>query len=130
MFDTYVSRNVTERVTESVTVHEHRAPTDESVKLLNELTEKALKNITHRFSTSNNTLQTSWAVYVDQPQHKRVALCKFVLNGKEHTLQVDIPEWEVQSKEELLGRLYSEVTERLAKEMLKPLFEEMSCKIV
>lgn len=130
MFDTYVSRNITERVTESVTVHEHRAPTDESIKLLNELSDKTLKNIIHSFSTSNNTLQTSWAVYVDQLQHKRIALCKFVLNGKEHGFQVDIPEWEVQSKEELVMRLYSKVTERLAEEMLKPLFEEMSRKIV
>lgn len=37
-----------------VDVHEHRAPTDESIKLLNEMQEKILKNIVAQFKVDNN----------------------------------------------------------------------------
>ena len=39
-----------------VTIHEHRAPTDESVRLLNEFEEKARKNIIHKISVNENNL--------------------------------------------------------------------------
>ena len=61
MFDTYVQRHTTEYVDRNITVKEYKAPTDESVKLLNEMTEKALNNIVKTFSTSNNTLQAKVA---------------------------------------------------------------------
>ena len=45
MFDAYHVRNVTERVHSSVTVHEHRAPTDESVRLLRDMERAALEKV-------------------------------------------------------------------------------------
>jgi len=48
MFDNHIYKggdNVTQRVTENVTVNEHRAPTDESIKLLKEFREKTTQNL-------------------------------------------------------------------------------------
>jgi len=41
MFDRIYAPRVTEHVTKNVDVHEHRAPTDESIKLYKEMLEKA-----------------------------------------------------------------------------------------
>jgi spore coat polysaccharide biosynthesis protein SpsF (cytidylyltransferase family) len=126
MFDTYVNRHTTEYVDRNITVNEHRAPTDKSVELLNEMTNKALKNITHNFSTTNNTLQVTGAIYHNQPMQERVFMCKFILNGKENKLQIDIPDWQYDTIESIVEALYKEVCNRLAAELMQPFLKEMS----
>lgn len=125
MFDTYVNRHTTEYVDRNITVKEYRAPTDESVKLLNEMTDKALKNIVNTFSTTNNTLQLTAAVYEDYRYEKREFLCKFVLNGKSHALQVGIPTWEFNTPEAMIEELYKRICNELAVELMQPLLKEI-----
>ena len=46
MFDrTYITREETRCISKNINIHEYRASTDESIKLLNEFQEKALDNI-------------------------------------------------------------------------------------
>lgn len=129
MFDTYVNRHTTEYVDRNITVKEYRALTDESIKLLNEMTDKALKNIVNTFSTTNNTLQLTAAVYEDFRHEKREFLCKFVLNGKSHTLQVGILTWEFNTPEAMIEELYKRICNELAMEMMQPLLQEMQNKM-
>lgn len=126
MFDTYVNRHTTEYVDRNITVTEHRAPTDESVKLLNEMSDKALKNIVKTFSTTNNTLQATAAVYEDYRNEQRKFLCKFVLNGKENLLEVDIPTWEYSTPQQMIEELYTQICSKLAIELMQPLLAEMN----
>lgn len=126
MFDTYVHRHTTEYVDRNITVNEQRAPTDASVKLLNEMTEKALKNIVSNFSTTNNTLQTTVAVYEDYRNSDRQFLCKFVLNGKQNILQIDIPIYEYDTPEKMVQELYQQVYNKLAAEIMQPFLKEIS----
>lgn len=126
MFDTYVQRHTTEYVDRNITVNEHRAPTDESVKILNEMTDKALNNIVKTFSTTNNTLQATVAVYEDYRNSERQFLCKFVLNGKENILHVDIPPYEYDTPEKMVQELYKQVCNKLALEIMQPFLKELS----
>lgn len=125
MFDTYVQRHTTEYVDRNITINEHRAPTDESVRILNEMTEKALKNIVSNFSTTNNTLQATVAVYEDYRNSERQFLCKFVLNGKENILRVDIPTYEYDTPEKMVQELYKQVCNKLALEIMQPFLKEL-----
>lgn len=126
MFDTYVNRHTTEYVDRNITVNEQRAPTDASLKLLNEMTEKALKNIVSNFSTTNNTLQTTVAVYEDYKNSDRQFLCNFVLNGKQNILQIDIPIYEYDTPEKMVQELYQQVCNKLAAEIMQPFLKEIS----
>ena len=128
MLDSYHLSAVTQRVTDNVNVREYKAPTDESVKLLNESTEKALKNLVKSFSTSNNTLQVTWAFYEDHLRQESQFLCKFVLNNKTHTLEVGIPDWRFDKPEDMVKELYTKICNKLTQELMKPLFEEMQQK--
>lgn len=126
MFDTYVNRHTTEYVDRNITVKEYRAPTDESVKILNELTDKAIKNIINTFSTSNNTLQATAAVYEDYRNEQREFLCKFVLNGKTHIIRVALPSYEFETPNDMIEELYKKICEKLAVEIMQPLLQEMT----
>ena len=125
MFDTYVQRHTTEYVDRNVTVKEYRAPTDESVRLLNEMTEKALNNIVKIFSTSNNTLQAKVAVYKDHRLQVNEFMCKFTLNGKDHMLRVEINAYETPDMNSMVEKLYTKVCEKLAHELMQPFFQEL-----
>lgn len=125
MFDTYVNRHTTEYVDRNITVKEYRAPTDESVKLLNEMTDKALKNIVNTFSTTNNTMQTTVAIHEDYRNGRREFLCKFVLNGKSNILQVDIPTWQYETPQQMVEQLYTQICHKLAVEILQPFLKEL-----
>lgn len=125
MFDTYVQRHTTEYVDRNITVKEYKAPTDESVKLLNEITEKALNNIVKTFSTSNNTLQAKVAVYQDHRMQVNEFMCKFTLNGKDHMLRVEINAYETPDMNSMVEKLYMKVCEKLAQELMQPFFQEL-----
>lgn len=125
MFDTYVQRHTTEYVDRNITVKEYKAPTDESVKLLNEMTEKALNNIVKTFSTSNNTLQAKVAVYQDHRMQVNEFMCKFTLNGKDHMLRVEINAYETPDMDSMVEKLYTKVCEKLAQELMQPFFQEL-----
>lgn len=57
MFDKYTVTNSPSHTTSSVRVEEHRSPTDESIRLLNEMEEKALGNIVQRITVDDNNLK-------------------------------------------------------------------------
>lgn len=125
MFDTYVQRHTTEYVERNITVKEYKAPTDESVKLLNDMTEKALNNIVKTFSTSNNTLQAKVSVYQDHRLQVNEFMCKFTLNGKDHMLRVEINAYETPDMDSMVEKLYTKVCEKLAQELMQPFFQEL-----
>lgn len=129
MFDTYITKRVTEDHYHRHDIHEHRAPTDESVKLLNEMMEKAKSNLISTFSTSNNTLQATWAVYEDMTTNSVHYLLKCVINGKEHLVNIDVKEFEIFPSKKTLHTSIQTVYEKLCKivtaELMQNLLEEM-----
>lgn len=58
MFDRVTIQQGKEAVpyAKTVTVHEHKAPTDESIRLYQEIEEKAFQNILHRIQVNDNAL--------------------------------------------------------------------------
>lgn len=71
----------------TVTVNEHRAPTDKSVELLNEFEEKARANIIDSVVIDTNELKAVAIAYqVNEALYfnKTKFYTKFVLNGKEY----------------------------------------------
>ena len=107
------------------TITEKRAPTDDSIKLLNEMTEKALTNIVKRFSTTNNTFQASCALFHDRLAHQHVFLCKFTMNGNDHTMEIPVKDWDCGTRELLVEALYTAICNKVALEILRPMLTEM-----
>lgn len=111
----FYSPNVTKHVT--TTVNEHRAPTDESVRLLREMEDKVreevLKSIRVNSTHFECVLQYSRTIEDDTINLGAI----FSLNGKKIEVIVSQPSYE---KAELLPKLKAEVAERIAIEVLQP----------
>jgi hypothetical protein len=88
MFDTYVRKSETSQVT----VHEHRAPTDDSIRLYHELCEKAKSDIHQRFATdANNAVQGVVSVIENPMTQGQELVFAFSVNGTRHIVSVDVP---------------------------------------
>lgn len=72
----------------TINVTEKRAPTDESVRLLNEMEAKALQNIVHKIVIDENHLKGVVVFYKDEFMFNGFTLfIKFILNEKEYSFE-------------------------------------------
>lgn len=120
MFDTYITpRPRTEYVTREVNVHEHRAPTDESVKILREMQDAADKARIASFELEGNAFTGHVDVVRDSAQAYRVrARAVFDLNGKRLAAVTSVDDVGPEAKEELMRRLHAEIAKVVAAEIL------------
>jgi len=81
MFDAYVTRS-REYVPYDKTVTVNRAPTDESIKLWEEMKEKAYKSIIHKIQISDNVVNGKAIVYNDIPSMDEACMYEVVVNGR------------------------------------------------
>src|ERR1035437_1279784 len=91
MFDTYLRQERGNNIHYEKTVHEHRAPTDESIKILNEMQYAALKNIIKTIRVEDNTLNAVVVYMIQQACFDKLDyVVKFTFNGKEYELEGEI----------------------------------------
>lgn len=79
----------TEYVTRTVNVHEHRAPTDESVKLLREMEAKAEAEVIRAVQVGNSTFECCVHQYSDCMSDRMKWRAIFKLNGKQMSAVVE-----------------------------------------
>lgn len=103
MFDTVnkVERGRTQYIPyeKKVTIHEHRAPTDDSIKLVNEYQVKAQENIANTFNLKDNVVNGIVVGFGDTIDRNKISWwCKFSLNGQQHSFkgECDRDEWAEQ----------------------------------
>jgi hypothetical protein len=113
MFDRYCLSRGPSSV--SVRVDEHRAPTDESVRLLKEMEEKAEARVLDRARVGNNVVEGSAVLFANPTGIDNTLVLLFRINGRDFQRRVSVPaSWALSSKEALLDKL----TEAMASEVL------------
>jgi hypothetical protein len=105
------------------TVHEHRAPTDKSVQLLNEMQEKATQNIIETIRLEGNGLSAVALCFENNSIVDIVTYhIRFELNGKKHLIKGDIEKRELSEarrlKEEAINIFFKKFSEAICKEIL------------
>ena len=114
----------------NVTVHEHKAPTDKSVELLNEMQEKAQRNIITTIKIEENFLKAVVIYYRDEMVMDRMTYhIRFELNGKEYMIEdhIDNFEWRQEMSKSYMGlgnevifrALHKKFSEMVANELMK-----------
>lgn len=113
----------TERVYERREIHEHRAPTDESVRLLKEMEEKAAKKVIKALTIQSNEWHCVVQAEVSHMDALRIMRAVFDINGKRMVAEVNQPEWkdDPQSRD-LVTALRDEVARKIANEVLEGAF--------
>jgi len=112
------------------TVHEHRAVTDASVKLLNEFQEKAIENILHAFKLKDNIIEADgFFIQASHVDYNIEFHCKFKLNSNEYYVKEkidcfdfrqDIRKYfsDMEYKSAAINLIYKKVSEVIAKELI------------
>lgn len=120
MFDRYImSPPRTEYVTREV--HEHRAPTDESVKLLREMEQAADAKRIACMKIDGNVFKGHAEIIRNLAQGYQIcAIAVFDLNGKRCTATTSVDEcMDGSHKVELVQALHAEVSRLIASEILE-----------
>lgn len=108
----------------AVTITENRASTDESIKLLNEFTEKVKENIIKGVVIETNIIKCVCNYYKDEVIERRILFClKFLLNGKEHIVNGHYDYDDARTirlrDEFLMEFLFKRFSEAIATELMK-----------
>lgn len=112
-----------------VTVNEHRAPTDKSIGLLNEFTEKATSNLIYSRKVEQNNLKALGLYFRDDVISDRVHfIIKFKVNERESVIEdfVDNFEWKQELSKNYSGfgnkhifiTVYKKLSEMIAIELM------------
>ena len=100
----------------TVTITEHKAPTDESIRLLNEFQEKALKNLIRKVEIKDNIIDGVLFVfrYNLDPNMRRL-IFRFKLNGQEYEIEDN---YEIGREARNIGNLQTqEVVKRMVSKL-------------
>jgi hypothetical protein len=106
-----VQRRITERVTENVNVTENRAPTDESVRLLKEMQEKAEKALLATTYVETNGLKATVQTFRQAWDDSVKAVAQVDLNGKSIRVEHVAPRRDAPHER---IRLMAEVRDKIA----------------
>jgi hypothetical protein len=124
----YHTKTVSAPYEKSVTVHEHKAPTDKSVEVLNEMQEKARSNIIAAIKIEENFLKAVAIYYRDEMIVDRMTYhIRFELNGKEYTIEdhVDKFEWIEEISKSYIGLGHEVVFRALLKRFSEAVANEL-----
>lgn len=111
-----------------VTVHEHKAPTDESVRLLKELTREAEKHVLSKGKLKFNKIEVEWKVWNNWQSGETECVGRFDINGDEHRMTVPLEGYEAKrlyqtSPKQFATLIRDAVIKELATIMTVALFE-------
>ena len=117
MFDTYLSpqRTQTQYVTKEV--HEHRAPTDESVRLLREMEQKAKDQVIKSIQLEPNHLNANVYLYADPMSFNHMFRVVFDINGHSYVSEIAIPEDAPDSV--VVQKLHQGISDVIAQKILE-----------
>lgn len=120
---------LTDRVIEetNVTVEHHHAPTDESIRLLNEMQEAARKNIISQVVIESNVAKCVAIYFHNHTEDRSIIIyIRFILNDKEYILREYIQEREIDGiafpREDIHKRVFElfhkKISECIAAELM------------
>jgi len=119
MFNTYENHTHNHSSYKKVDVHEHRAPTDESIRIYEEIKEKAYNSILQSIKIENNEFKCNAIVYKDYCSDKTSIKYLFLLNNKKYEGSIDVNIFDAKDKFKIVSKLYEQLSENISGELLK-----------
>lgn len=100
-------------------VHEHRAPTDDSVKLLREMEAKAQEQVIKAVHVGDSIFECVVHMQKNHMDGSTSMLAVFSLNGKKLTAEFREHEWRAD-KFKMVDGLRAAIADKLSREILAP----------
>lgn len=111
----------TEYVPYEKTVVEKRAPTDESIKLYEEMKEKAYSSILGTIELRDNMLNVNSILYEEYNSMDKVCKYRLMLNGREITGEIKSSMLDLKDKQSIVRKIVDDASRHIAIEIVKGL---------
>lgn len=102
----------------NIKIKETKAPTDESIRLLNEMQEKTLENILGSIKLRDNNFFGQIEVYKDYRYNRVMTYLQFSWNGNRHKVELSTMPYAELSLEEKIKTYTEQLSVYIAKYML------------
>lgn len=120
MFDTI---RISESPRYPQTVHEHKAPTDESVRLLREMEAAAEKRVFERGHVQNSELDVRWCIYWSNDSDSEKVRLRYKYGGRPVTLDLCASGYRYLAPKDRAIFIQKAVIESLSKEIVHEIFK-------
>lgn len=120
MSDNYIYVNrPTERiyVDREITVNEHKAPTDDSIRLYGEMLDKARSELVDAFKVDNNIVKGRIGLYRNCSRLGYIVVVKTNINGNPIETSIDVDDYH-GDRQVLVDMLAKEISKAITKELL------------
>lgn len=102
-----------------ITVKEERAPTDESIRIYQEMLQKAERDIIKLFKVDDNQFKCTLLKNVSMESFPEL-ICLIELNGQKETVKQEI----LSTQQETITALYEKMGLKIAEHMIAPALNE------
>lgn len=117
---THTHSETTRLVPYEKTVHEHKAPTDDSIKLLREMEEKSRKQIACALVAEENVVNGAVVQFHDaHDRFEKVCYVSFKLNGQQMEFKVPLDARVMMAKVDAIDILYKALSHSITADLLK-----------
>ena len=118
MFDTY-THGETKEEQKTVTVHHHNAPTTQSVALLKEFEDCAMKRIVDNIMVKDNSLNFKAIVQQNHIAFEDKLIVKYSINGQEDVFDIVLPDhYEASKKQEYLILIRDRICQKISEKIV------------
>ena len=120
MFNSYITKKTYYPNKLETRVHEHKAPTDESVKLLHEMQEKAKETLLDRVSLRDNPINMDWFMFKDDDLREIDFRIRFKIGMIEESVVVHFSAFDWQNTTMEVGeQIVKAISTRMTEVLLK-----------
>lgn len=114
-------------VNKTVEIHEHRAPTADTARLLKELEETALQKLVDRVRLSDNGFECVIHAFIDAMNDETVYIVRYQMNGRKGELEHREPgrQNDPGSKMDVFARLRDKLAVDVAAKILASAFNDI-----
>lgn len=123
MFDKHITLAPPSHITKTTTVHEHRAPTDDSVRLLKEMEQAAREKVVSSVRVENTKIDCVLHAMNDPFNCSTKVAAHIRINGHDIEVLADINEGATREQAALL--MVDAVSKRIAVELLADPFRKV-----
>lgn len=125
MFDKIILRPTqTEYVPYEKTVIEKRAPTDDSIRIYEEIKEKAYNSILDSIKINTNEFNLKAIVYEDLLSYQTVCKYEFSINGRIITDKIILEKYNSKDESQLLKIISNECSKKLSEVLCEVVIKE------
>jgi formaldehyde-activating enzyme involved in methanogenesis len=87
------------------TVHEHRAPTDDSIRIYNEMVQKAQQSVIDAFRIDSNVIKANIVVMYNMADMKKTVYFNYELNSVAHKGHFDLELYDIQNRQPVIEQV-------------------------